>query len=183
MTRHIPLEIKEAIIKQALERKDRSLSEVASANNIGYSTLKKWLSTNCSGEPLIRLPDAPEFQALQVLGGPVMARGRLAQPQLVVVVRCPHRSFLSTDRRANDGPIGSADTLRCNALGRKMLRARGGSRVRTASLPISCNWSCHAETWDDSGGRDGCTETGKARSTRACNSLIRASSPCACASR
>lgn len=50
MSRHIPSEIKEAIIKQAVGRKDSSLLEIATANNIGYSTLQAWLSSNRTGE-------------------------------------------------------------------------------------------------------------------------------------
>ncbi len=50
MSRHIPLEVKESIIRQALERKDKSLSEIAKVNNVGYSTLQKWLSRNRAGQ-------------------------------------------------------------------------------------------------------------------------------------
>lgn len=39
----IPLARKEAIIKQALNRGNKSLTEVAKENNVGYSTLHKWL--------------------------------------------------------------------------------------------------------------------------------------------
>ncbi|GAB4224463.1 MAG: hypothetical protein Tsb005_21590 [Gammaproteobacteria bacterium] len=35
--------VKQAIIQKALSRKDQSLQEIAAENNVGYSTLQRWL--------------------------------------------------------------------------------------------------------------------------------------------
>ena len=48
----ITVEGKEAIIKKALERGDKSLREIAEANNVGYSSLLKWLRLSLEGKPL-----------------------------------------------------------------------------------------------------------------------------------
>ena len=52
--KQISIETKEAIVKQALQKKDKNLSEIAAANNIGYSTLQKWLRAVREGRPLGR---------------------------------------------------------------------------------------------------------------------------------
>lgn len=49
---HLSIEAKEAIVTQALSRGDAPLSSIAAANNIGYSTLQKWLRRKRNGEPL-----------------------------------------------------------------------------------------------------------------------------------
>jgi transposase len=52
--KHISLEAKQCIIKKALARKDHSLVEIAAANNVGYSTLQKWLRGHKnSGEEIL----------------------------------------------------------------------------------------------------------------------------------
>lgn len=43
---HLSLDAKEAIIKQALNRKDTGIKEIAHENNIGYSTLQRWLKNH-----------------------------------------------------------------------------------------------------------------------------------------
>jgi len=49
---HLTLEAKEAILKQALENNGRSQVEIAKHNNIGYSTLQRWLKARREGRPL-----------------------------------------------------------------------------------------------------------------------------------
>lgn len=43
MKRHIALETKEALDRQALSGRGKRLTEIALANNIGYSTLQRWV--------------------------------------------------------------------------------------------------------------------------------------------
>ena len=50
--RHISVETKESIVKQALEKRGRNLSEIAAHNNVGYSTLQKWLRAVREGRSL-----------------------------------------------------------------------------------------------------------------------------------
>ena len=47
-------EAKEAIVLKALNRGDTTLESIAQANNIGYSTLQKWLKRHQEGIPLGR---------------------------------------------------------------------------------------------------------------------------------
>lgn len=49
---HLSIEAKEAIVAKALSRGNRPLTSVAAANNIGLSTLQKWLRRKRNGEPL-----------------------------------------------------------------------------------------------------------------------------------
>lgn len=48
--RFISRETKDAIVKKAIENRGVNLKEFAAQNNIGYSTLNKWLSKYRSGE-------------------------------------------------------------------------------------------------------------------------------------
>jgi len=43
--KHYTVEMKEAIVQKALNRNGRSLKSIAEANNVGCSTLEKWLKT------------------------------------------------------------------------------------------------------------------------------------------
>lgn len=47
---HLSLEAKEAIIQQALSRGDRSIRMIAEKNNVGLSTLSKWLKRYRDGD-------------------------------------------------------------------------------------------------------------------------------------
>lgn len=49
MTRHIPLEVKESIVKQGLSRGGKSLAVIAAENKVGYSTLQKWMRNTRAG--------------------------------------------------------------------------------------------------------------------------------------
>lgn len=40
---HLSLEAKEAIVNQAIHRSSKGIKEIATVNNIGYSTLQRWL--------------------------------------------------------------------------------------------------------------------------------------------
>ncbi len=40
---HLSLEAKAAIVKQAINRNSKEIKEIATVNNIGYSTLQSWL--------------------------------------------------------------------------------------------------------------------------------------------
>jgi len=51
MTR-LSLEAKEAIIAQALSRGDKSIEQIARQNNVGFSTLNKWLRCKRENPPL-----------------------------------------------------------------------------------------------------------------------------------
>ena len=50
--KQLSVEAKEAIVKQALGNSSYSHAEIARMNNIGYSTLKKWLKAVGEGKPL-----------------------------------------------------------------------------------------------------------------------------------
>ena len=52
--RHLSLETKEAIVRQALNRGSKPLDVIAKENNIGYSTLHKWVKKVREGLPLGR---------------------------------------------------------------------------------------------------------------------------------
>ena len=52
MTR-LSIEAKQAILKQALSSDHKSQAQIAAANNIGYSTLQKWLRASREGRPLV----------------------------------------------------------------------------------------------------------------------------------
>lgn len=49
---HLSLGAKEAIVKQVLNGNGETLAEIAKTNNIGYSTLQKWLKATREGNPL-----------------------------------------------------------------------------------------------------------------------------------
>lgn len=48
--RSITAEGREVIIKKALQRKEQSLAEIAKSNNIGLSTLSRWIRTYQQGQ-------------------------------------------------------------------------------------------------------------------------------------
>ncbi len=52
--RQLSVETKESIVQQALNRGSKSLVKIAQENNIGYSTLQKWIKRVHSGESLER---------------------------------------------------------------------------------------------------------------------------------
>jgi len=41
--RHLSIEARQSIVEKALQLKGRSVKEIAEINNIGYSTLQKWI--------------------------------------------------------------------------------------------------------------------------------------------
>jgi transposase-like protein len=41
--KHLSLQAREAIVEKALKSNGQSLTEIANSNNIGYSTLQRWL--------------------------------------------------------------------------------------------------------------------------------------------
>ena len=43
--------VKQAIIQKALNRKDQSLTEIAAENNVGYSTLQRWIKNAVEKAP------------------------------------------------------------------------------------------------------------------------------------
>lgn len=51
---HLSAEAKEAIVLKALNRGETTLESIAHANNIGYSTLQKWIKRHQAGIPLGR---------------------------------------------------------------------------------------------------------------------------------
>lgn len=51
--KHLTQEAKKAIVEKALNRKDKTLSEIASTHNIGFSTLQKWVRRYKEGKPNI----------------------------------------------------------------------------------------------------------------------------------
>ena len=52
--RQLSIETKEAIVQQALNRDSKTLEQIARENNIGYSTLQKWIKRVQAGESLER---------------------------------------------------------------------------------------------------------------------------------
>ena len=50
---HMTLEAREAIVQKALSRRTQTLEQIAETNNIGYSTLQKWLRLKREGKPLV----------------------------------------------------------------------------------------------------------------------------------
>lgn len=50
---YLTLEAKQAIVEKALNRTDKTLSQIAEENNIGCSTLSSWLSQTRQGVPLV----------------------------------------------------------------------------------------------------------------------------------
>lgn len=50
--KHLRQEVKEAIAEKALNRKDKTLVEIANENNIGLSTLQRWVQRYSEGGTL-----------------------------------------------------------------------------------------------------------------------------------
>ena len=50
--KHIPLETKEAIVRQVLSAPHRTVAEIAKHNGVGFSTLQTWLRAKREGRPL-----------------------------------------------------------------------------------------------------------------------------------
>ena len=50
---HLAPEGRKAIVEKALNRKDKSLSEIAKAHNVGLSTLQRWIRRYKDGKPNI----------------------------------------------------------------------------------------------------------------------------------
>lgn len=50
----LSIETKEAIVQQALNRDSKTLEQISRENNIGYSTLQKWIKRVQSGQSLGR---------------------------------------------------------------------------------------------------------------------------------
>jgi transposase-like protein len=48
----LSLEAKEAIVTQALTNRNQSIAEIAHINNVGYSTLQKWLRMKREGKSI-----------------------------------------------------------------------------------------------------------------------------------
>jgi transposase-like protein len=75
--RRLSAEAKQAIVKQALASNGQSMHEIASINNIGYSTLTKWVKRYTSANPISdnqKSTDTPitlteRFKHLQVTVG------------------------------------------------------------------------------------------------------------------
>lgn len=44
---------RETIVEQALSRKDLSIEQIAKANNVGSTTLSKWIERKRNGEPVV----------------------------------------------------------------------------------------------------------------------------------
>lgn len=55
---HLTPEGKKAIVEKALNRKDKTLSEIAKTHNVGFSTLQKWIRRYKDDNPNI-LTEAP----------------------------------------------------------------------------------------------------------------------------
>lgn len=49
---HLPIEAKKAIMAQVLSRGSKAIHEIARENNVGYSTVQKWLKREREGNPL-----------------------------------------------------------------------------------------------------------------------------------
>lgn len=52
--KHISSDTKESIIQQVLSSKHETIRDIAEKNNVGYSSLQKWLQLSRAGKPLSR---------------------------------------------------------------------------------------------------------------------------------
>lgn len=50
--KHVPVETKEAIVQQAINKPEKTIAAIAEQNGIGLSTLKAWLRLKREGRPL-----------------------------------------------------------------------------------------------------------------------------------
>jgi len=62
--RQLTQEAKKTIVGKALNRKDKTLSEIAKEYSIGLSTLEKWIRQHKDGKPNIQAGEAPSSAQL-----------------------------------------------------------------------------------------------------------------------